>query len=103
MGSIFSGNLQYLMQYPIRGFLAAALLSCLFSCAAVCLYWRTNVTINCLQILEEIERHRIRIYEFPECDSDEDEESKQQDSELKVSSYVTLFADSNCFHALCRD
>ena len=43
--------------------------------------------LNCLQILEEIEEHKIRIYEFPECDSDEDEESKQQDSELKVSVY----------------
>ena len=41
-----------------------------------------------LQILDEIEQHKIRIYEFPECDSDEDDEFKQQDSELKVSLYV---------------
>jgi len=43
--------------------------------------------------LEEIEQHKIRIYEFPECDSDEDEDSKQQDSELKVSAYVTFLQD----------
>lgn len=31
----------------------------------------------------EIEKQLIRIYEFPDCDSDEDEEFKRQDSELK--------------------
>ncbi|XP_052233544.1 septin-5-like isoform X2 [Dreissena polymorpha] len=35
------------------------------------------------RILEEIQRHRIDVYQFPECDSDEDEEFKQQDQELK--------------------
>ncbi|CAG5131162.1 unnamed protein product, partial [Candidula unifasciata] len=35
------------------------------------------------RILQEIEEHGIRIYEFPDCDSEEDEEFKQQDSELK--------------------
>lgn len=35
------------------------------------------------KVLEEIEEHHIRIYEFPECDSDEDEEFKVQDKELK--------------------
>lgn len=49
--------------------------------------------VNGVQILEEIEQHKIRIYEFPECDSDEDEDSKQQDSELKVSAYVTFLQD----------
>ena len=37
------------------------------------------------KILKEIEEHQIRIYQLPECDSDEDEEFKQQDKELKVS------------------
>ena len=37
------------------------------------------------QVLEEIEKHSIRTYDFPECDSDEDEEFKQQDKELKVT------------------
>ncbi|CAH1800598.1 unnamed protein product [Owenia fusiformis] len=36
-----------------------------------------------LKILEEVEKHKIEIYEFPECDSDEDEEFKQQDTDLK--------------------
>jgi septin family protein len=43
-----------------------------------------------LQILEEIEKYKIKIYEFPDCDSDEDEEFKQQDNELKVSQQITL-------------
>lgn len=38
----------------------------------------------CLQIREEIEQYGIKIYQFPDCDSDEDEEFKQQDAELKV-------------------
>lgn len=37
-----------------------------------------------LQIREEIEQYGIKIYQFPDCDSDEDEEFKQQDLELKV-------------------
>ena len=41
------------------------------------------------QILEEIEKHGIKIYEFPDCDSDEDDEFKKQDLELKVW-YFTL-------------
>uniref|UniRef100_A0A8C6K5U0 Septin-type G domain-containing protein n=1 Tax=Nothobranchius furzeri TaxID=105023 RepID=A0A8C6K5U0_NOTFU len=34
---------------------------------------------------EEIEQYGIKIYQFPDCDSDEDEEFKQQDLELKES------------------
>ncbi|CAL1286118.1 unnamed protein product [Larinioides sclopetarius] len=36
-------------------------------------------------ILREVEEQQIRIYQLPECDSDEDEEFKQQDKELKES------------------
>uniref|UniRef100_A0A8C2SXV5 Septin 4 n=1 Tax=Coturnix japonica TaxID=93934 RepID=A0A8C2SXV5_COTJA len=36
------------------------------------------------KIREEIDHYGIRIYQFPECDSDEDEEFKQQDQALKV-------------------
>ncbi|KAL1494928.1 hypothetical protein ABEB36_010435 [Hypothenemus hampei] len=36
-------------------------------------------------ILNAIRENDIQIYEFPECDSDEDEEFKQQDRELKAS------------------
>lgn len=39
----------------------------------------------CVQIREEIDKFGIKVYQFPECDSDEDEEFKQLDKELKVS------------------
>nr|XP_033801578.1 septin-4-like isoform X1 [Geotrypetes seraphini] len=37
------------------------------------------------KIRKEIEEHQINIYQFPDCDSDEDEEFKQQDLALKQS------------------
>ncbi|XP_072354219.1 septin 5a isoform X1 [Scyliorhinus torazame] len=37
------------------------------------------------RIRDEIEQYGIKIYQFPECDSDEDDEFKQQDKELKES------------------
>ncbi|XP_054717202.1 septin-2-like [Uloborus diversus] len=37
------------------------------------------------KILREVEENQIKIYQLPECDSDEDEEFKQQDRELKES------------------
>ncbi|KAI5697293.1 hypothetical protein M8J75_008150 [Diaphorina citri] len=37
------------------------------------------------KLLEDIEENQIQIYQFPECDSDEDEDFKQQDKELKES------------------
>ncbi|KAL8577517.1 Septin-5 [Nucella lapillus] len=37
------------------------------------------------RILEEIEEHDIHIYEFPDCDSDEDDDFKQQDKQLKAA------------------
>lgn len=39
---------------------------------------------------EEIDKYGIKIYQFPDCDSDEDEESKQQDRELKVRSVYMI-------------
>lgn len=42
------------------------------------------VTVDA-QIREEIDKFGIKVYQFPECDSDEDEEFKQLDKELKVS------------------
>ncbi|XP_044058144.1 septin 4b isoform X10 [Siniperca chuatsi] len=38
-----------------------------------------------IKIREEIEQYGIKIYQFPDCDSDEDEDFKQQDTELKES------------------
>ena len=37
------------------------------------------------RIMADIEDHQIQIYQFPDCDSDEDEEFKQQDRELKAA------------------
>ncbi|XP_035217148.1 septin-2-like isoform X2 [Stegodyphus dumicola] len=37
------------------------------------------------KILREVDENQIKIYQLPECDSDEDEEFKQQDRELKDS------------------
>ena len=37
------------------------------------------------RILEGIELNGIDVYEFPECDSDEDDEFKREDRELKES------------------
>lgn len=42
------------------------------------------LSLLCPQIREEIEQYGIKIYQFPDCDSDEDEDFKQQDAELKV-------------------
>lgn len=36
------------------------------------------------QIREEIEHFGIKVYQFPDCDSDEDEDFKSQDLALKV-------------------
>ncbi|KAM8904845.1 septin 4b [Spinachia spinachia] len=38
-----------------------------------------------LKIREEIEQYGIKIYQFPDCDSDEDDDFKQQDHQLKES------------------
>ncbi|XP_047449420.1 septin 4b isoform X2 [Mugil cephalus] len=45
----------------------------------------TEVKKKKFKIREEIEQYGIKIYQFPDCDSDEDEEFKQQDLELKES------------------
>ncbi|XP_040035725.2 septin 4b isoform X1 [Gasterosteus aculeatus] len=37
------------------------------------------------KIREEIEQYGIKIYQFPDCDSDEDDDFKQQDHQLKES------------------
>ncbi|XP_047424883.1 septin 5b [Mugil cephalus] len=37
------------------------------------------------RLREEIDKYAIKIYQFPDCDSDEDEEFKRQDKELKES------------------
>lgn len=53
-----------------------------------------------LQIREEIEQYGIKIYQFPDCDSDEDEDFKQQDHELKVISDLLSFFSSSKYLCL---
>lgn len=43
-----------------------------------------TVVLMCFQIREEIKQFGINIYQFPECDSDEDEDFKMQEQILKV-------------------
>ncbi|XP_021438121.2 septin-5 isoform X1 [Oncorhynchus mykiss] len=45
----------------------------------------TEVKKKKFKIREEIQQYGIKIYQFPDCDSDEDEDFKQQDQELKDS------------------
>lgn len=40
-----------------------------------------------LQILDEIDRHKIKIYDIPECDSDDDENLRKHNTLLKVMGY----------------
>lgn len=59
------------MLYIVRGI-------CSF-CYPLHLFW-----ILPFQVREEIDKYGIKIYQFPDCDSDEDEEIKKQDKGLKV-------------------
>ncbi|XP_056296912.1 septin 4b isoform X2 [Pseudoliparis swirei] len=45
----------------------------------------TEVKKKKIKIREEIEQYGIKVYQFPDCDSDEDEDFKQQDHQLKES------------------
>jgi len=58
-------------------------ISVLFSVASFCFCFAWT------QIREEIDKFGIKVYQFPECDSDEDEEFKQQDRELKVRNLLS--------------
>ncbi|XP_045773003.1 septin-2 isoform X2 [Maniola jurtina] len=44
------------------------------------------------RILNDLDEHQIQVYQFPECDSDEDEEFKQQDRELKAAAPFAVVA-----------
>jgi len=52
-----------------------------------------------LQILDEIEEQGIKIYELPDCESDEDEDYVEQTKQLKVLKYFTLFVT---FQTICH-
>ena len=66
----------------------------------VCVYCYPS-HLSCVlsfQLREEIDKYGIKIYQFPDCDSDEDEELKRQDKELKVSSVLVRRVQT---HAVC--
>ncbi|XP_026467208.1 septin-4 isoform X2 [Ctenocephalides felis] len=48
-------------------------------------------------ILKDLEENQIQMYQFPECDSDEDEEFKQQDRELKASAPFAVVGSNTVF------
>ena len=52
------------------------------------------------QIREQIKQFGINIYQFPECDSDEEEEFKNQDQILKVLLLTSPFLTCVFFAAL---
>lgn len=48
-------------------------------------------------ILRDIEANGIQLYKFPECDSDEDEDFKRQDQELKQSVPFAVIGSNTIF------
>ncbi|XP_029025907.1 septin 5b isoform X1 [Betta splendens] len=51
------------------------------------------------QLREEIDKYGIKIYQFPDCDSDEDEEFKRQDKELKESTPFAVIGSNTVVEA----
>uniref|UniRef100_A0AAZ1X4M0 Septin n=1 Tax=Oreochromis aureus TaxID=47969 RepID=A0AAZ1X4M0_OREAU len=51
------------------------------------------------RVREEIDKYGIKIYQFPHCDSDEDEEFKQQDKELKESTPFAVIGSNTVVEA----
>lgn len=48
-------------------------------------------------ILRDVEANGIQLYRFPECDSDEDEDFKRQDSEMKQSIPFAVVGSNSIF------
>ncbi|KAK5900313.1 hypothetical protein CgunFtcFv8_025280 [Champsocephalus gunnari] len=51
------------------------------------------------RLREETDKYGIKIYQFPDCDSDEDEEFKRQDRELKESSPFAVIGSNTVVEA----
>uniref|UniRef100_A0A1A8GC48 Septin n=2 Tax=Nothobranchius TaxID=28779 RepID=A0A1A8GC48_9TELE len=54
------------------------------------------------RVREEIDRYGLKIYQFPDCDSDEDEEIKQQDKELKESIPFAVIGGNTVVEVRCQ-
>ena len=48
-------------------------------------------------ILRDVEANGIQLYKFPECDSDEDEDFKRQDAEMKASTPFAVVGSNTIF------
>uniref|UniRef100_A0AAY4B862 Septin n=1 Tax=Denticeps clupeoides TaxID=299321 RepID=A0AAY4B862_9TELE len=48
---------------------------------------------------EETDKYGLKVYQFPDCDSDEDEEFKQQDRELKESTPFAVIGSNTVVEA----
>lgn len=48
-------------------------------------------------ILRDVEANGIQLYRFPECDSDEDEDFKKQDAEMKQSIPFAVVGSNTIF------
>uniref|UniRef100_A0A3Q3WN15 Septin n=1 Tax=Mola mola TaxID=94237 RepID=A0A3Q3WN15_MOLML len=51
------------------------------------------------RLREEIDKYGIKIYQFPDCDSDEEEELKRQDRELKESTPFAVIGSNTVVEA----
>lgn len=51
------------------------------------------LSVCAVQILNEIAQHKIKIYEFPDCD---DEEEMKIQKRLKVSASLMVSCKKNC-------
>lgn len=51
----------------------------------------SKLWLFCYQVLDEIDEHGIKIYSFPDCDSEDDEEFVEINQELKVEFQYFLY------------
>lgn len=51
----------------------------------------SKLWLFCYQVLDEIDEHGIKIYSFPDCDSEDDEEFVEINQELKVEFQYSLY------------
>jgi septin 2 len=49
------------------------------------LQFNSNLHLLCFKVLSELTRNNIQIYRIPDCDSDEDDDFKVQNKQLKES------------------
>lgn len=67
-------------------------LMCMRACVFIMLSITSLMCVLSFKLREEIDKYGIKIYQFPDCDSDEDEDFKKQDKELKVTSVSDLMS-----------